>query len=192
MSKRKSDELSAAVLPIDRIAGTCKIRVHPQHLDANIHEYIKNKLKKQLERKWTEKHGYVERVTMLPLTAPGRVDTKSGYTEFTVQYRAEACKPHVGQRLRAHITLATKLGIHFETAPLQLFMYERQLAPSFAFVDSAYRCAKTGTTFSIADECSVVIVGTRWSDNQWVSVCVCVCVCVFVCLHAQLFISSAT
>lgn len=161
-----------AALPLRKqIHSSLKMRILPQDLDANILHHMERKLKAKLEKKWSERHGYVENVELLPLTTAGVIDAKSGCTEFVVQYRATACKPHVGQRLVARVTHVTKLGVHFEAGPLQLFMHEKMIPASYIYTDGAYKCQRTGATLQRdGAEQHVTVIGTSWTDNCYVSV----------------------
>jgi DNA-directed RNA polymerase subunit E'/Rpb7 len=168
---------ATSALATNFVNGTIKIRIHPQHLNGSVKEHITKQLKKQLEHKWSERLGYVDSVEPLVVPAYGRIDPRSGFVEFTVDYKASTCKPFLGQRLRARIVLVTKLGLHFEAGPLRFFMIEKMLPASYAFVNGTYMCAKTGTVFKHGDEHDVVVVGTSWSDNQWVCACMYVRAC---------------
>lgn len=151
-----------------RIFATTKIRVHPQYLNTDILKHLDEKLKQKLEHKWTEKFGYIEFVDMLR-SDTGKIDSKSGFTEFNVDYSGIANKPFVGQILLATVTNVTKLGIHFEHGPLQFFMHEKMIPSSYIFANSYYKCQRTGFTIRRGAQMRIKIVGTSWSDNKYVS-----------------------
>lgn len=143
------------------------LHIHPQYLDSSIGNYVKSLLESQLEKKWSETHGYVTDVRMLPLKSAGRINAKTGFTEITVEYRAKSCKPIIGEVISAEIALITKLGIHFVSGPFKLFMHEKMLPSSFSFVDDVFRCSRTGVTLQKNAHMNVKIVGTSWTDGEY-------------------------
>lgn len=141
--------------------------VHPQHLGKSIVKHVQSQLESQLEKKWSEKHGFVHSVEMLPLRSAGRINAKTGFTEITVQYKAKSCKPVEGEILEAKINLITKLGVHFTSGPFKLFIHEKMLPASYVFIGDTYRCSISNRNLEKNQICSVKIVGTKWTDGEY-------------------------
>lgn len=153
-----------------QIKSLTRIRIHPQHLNHSIIDHIEEKLLSKLNNKWTQQFGFLTDVQMLPMTSPGRVDTKSGFTEFLIEFCATANKPHIGQLVSAAIvTNVTKLGVHFQCGPLTFFTHEKMIPSTYTFSNNMYKCQKTGATLKRGDERNLKIVGTSWTDNCYVS-----------------------
>lgn len=170
MNKRKLDIFENDSLVTKKIRSSTLMRIHPQYLNKQLLPYIESKLISQMQHKWTEEFGFIRNVQMLPLTQTGKADTKSGYVEFLVNYNADAIKPFTGQIMEAVVSNVTKLGIHFESGPLKLFMHEKMLPSTYFFVNNLYKCQKTGATLKKGDKKLVKIVGTSWTDLQYISI----------------------
>lgn len=147
-----------------------KIRVHPQDLGADICKHIEHKLHRQLEQTWSERHGFIETVEMLPITESGRADSNSGFTEFNVEFVATTHKPQKGEIVSATVQAVTNLGVHFHAGPLKLFMHEKMLPPSYSYIEDTYVCQKTGAKIECGQTILVRIVGTRWTDGEYLSI----------------------
>ena len=141
--------------------------IHPQHLGTSIVKHVKSQLESQLERKWSEKHGFIHNVEMLPLQSAGRINAKTGFTEITVHYKASSCRPIEGEILNAKITLITKLGIHFASGPFKLFLHEKMLPSSYFFITDTYRCSISGACLEKNQILNVKIVGTKWTEGEY-------------------------
>ena len=146
------------------------LHIHPQYLNAQIGEHVRGLLHARLENKWSELHGFVTDVKMLPLNGAGRINAKTGYTEITVKYKAMSCKPVVGKSLSAQVVLVTKLGIHFVSGPLKMFMHEKMLPSSYSFIDDNFHCSITNTNIKRDDQINVKIVGTSWTDGEYMAI----------------------
>ena len=143
------------------------LHIHPQYLDSQIGQHVKKQLESRLEHKWSEAHGFVTDVEMLPLTNAGRMNAKTGYTEITVHYRAKSCKAVIGKNIQAEVTLVTKLGIHFSAGPLKMFLHEKMLPPSYVSLEDAFRCTYTDFVLKKGVVTTVRIVGTSWTDGEY-------------------------
>lgn len=141
--------------------------IHPQYLDASINEHVRSLLESMLEKKWSEAHGFITDVKMLPLKSAGRINAKTGFTEITVYYKANSCKPTIGETMTAQIQRTTKLGMHLKCGPFKLFMHEKMLPSSFSYTEDAFKCAKTGRILQAGVEVVVEIVGTSWTDGEY-------------------------
>ena len=114
-----------------------------------------------------EAHGFITDVKMLPLKSAGRINAKTGFTEMTVYYKANSCKPTIGETMTAQIQRTTKLGMHLKCGPFKLFMHEKMLPTSFSYTEDAFKCAKTGRILQAGVEVVVEIVGTSWTDGEY-------------------------
>jgi hypothetical protein len=52
----------------------------------------------------------------------GRVDYIKGGVNYDVIIQADVCLPHPGQKLKAPVTLRSKIGVHAETGPIKVLI----------------------------------------------------------------------
>ena len=107
---------------------------------------------------------------MLPITESGRADINSGFTEFNVEFIATTHKPQKGEIVDGTVSAVTNLGVHFQAGPLKLFMHEKMLPPSYSYTEDAYVCQKTGAKIEAGITLTMRIVGTRWTEGEYLSI----------------------
>ena len=52
----------------------------------------------------------------------GRANYVKGGVDYDVQFQADICMPHTGQRFKAPVTVRSKIGIHCETPPIKVLI----------------------------------------------------------------------
>jgi len=170
----KQDLYEHPTMSVRKINLLRKVRVHPQHLNRHLQSHITRKLKRDLEGTWSEKNGYVEHVQVERISSCGRASSSTGFAEFDVDCQATAHKPLSGEVLDAVVTCATNMGIHLCAGPLSMFLHEKMLPPSFTYNENGstgtYVCQKTGSIIKTAQSHKVKIVGSSWTDGQYVSI----------------------
>ena len=67
--------------------------------------------------------GFIERnsITLLNYSL-GRTNYTKGGTDYDVKFQADVCLPHPGQKLKARVTVRSKVGIHAETPPIKVLI----------------------------------------------------------------------
>jgi len=67
--------------------------------------------------------GFVQRnsITIVNYSL-GRTNYIKGGVDYDVQFQADVCMPHTGQRFKAPLTVRSKVGIHAETPPIKVLI----------------------------------------------------------------------
>ena len=52
----------------------------------------------------------------------GRTNYIKGGVDYDVQFQADVCMPHPGQKFKAQVKLRSKVGIHCETPPIKILI----------------------------------------------------------------------
>lgn len=67
--------------------------------------------------------GFVQRnsITIVNYSL-GRTNYIKGGVDYDVQFQADVCMPHAGQRFKAPVTVRSKVGIHAETPPIKVLI----------------------------------------------------------------------
>lgn len=67
--------------------------------------------------------GYIERNSItITNYSLGRTNYIKGGVDYDVQFQADVCMPHPGQRFKAPVKLRSKVGIHCETPPIKILI----------------------------------------------------------------------
>jgi DNA-directed RNA polymerase subunit E'/Rpb7 len=67
--------------------------------------------------------GFIERNSISLLNySLGRTNFTKGGADYDVKFQADVCLPHPGQKLKARVTVRSKVGIHAETPPIKVLI----------------------------------------------------------------------
>jgi DNA-directed RNA polymerase subunit E'/Rpb7 len=97
------------------------IRISPKQLQKNMQASILAELRGSFEGRCSSE-GFIQRnsITIINYSL-GRADFR-GYVSYMVEFQADVCMPHIGQRFMAPVTLRSKVGIHAESLPIKVLI----------------------------------------------------------------------
>jgi len=97
------------------------VRISPRYLQKNMQASILSELRRSFEGQCSAE-GFIQpnSVTIINYSL-GRADFR-GYVTYLVDFQADVCMPHAGQRFSAPVTLRSKVGIHAETPPIKILI----------------------------------------------------------------------
>jgi DNA-directed RNA polymerase subunit E'/Rpb7 len=139
-----------------------KVHIHSKFLQRNMQSSILAQLKMNYEGKCSAE-GYVQgnSVTILNYSL-GRTNYIKGGVDYDVQFQADICMPHTGQRFKAPVKLRSKVGIHAETPPVKILIPRDLHLGNEEFdnikVDEEIEFEVIGTQFKQQDR-DIIIVG---------------------------------
>lgn len=101
---------------------TKKVHIDSKFLQQNMAPQLLKQLKMDYEGRCSSE-GFISRnsITILTYTYP-RTNIIHGGVDYEVTFQADVCLPHPGQRLKAPVTLLTKVGIRAETPPVVILI----------------------------------------------------------------------
>lgn len=101
---------------------TKKVHIDSKFLQQNMAPQILTQLKMDYEGRCSSE-GFINRnsITILKYSYP-RTHYVRGGVDYDVTFQADVCFPHPGQRLKAPVTLRSKVGIHAETPPVKILI----------------------------------------------------------------------
>jgi len=139
-----------------------KVHIHSKFLQRNMEASILAQLKMSYEGMCSAE-GYIERnsITLLGYSL-GRTNYIRGGVDYDVQFQADVCLPHPGQRFKAVVKVRSKVGIHAETPPIKVLI-PRDLHMgnedfNKAEIDSEIEFEVVGSQFKQKDT-EIIIVG---------------------------------
>jgi DNA-directed RNA polymerase subunit E'/Rpb7 len=99
-----------------------KVHIHSKYLQRNMQASILAQLKMNFEGKCSAE-GFIQQnsVTILNYSL-GRTNYIKGGVDYDVQFQADVCMLHAGQRFKAPVTIRSKVGIHAETPPIKVLI----------------------------------------------------------------------
>jgi DNA-directed RNA polymerase subunit E'/Rpb7 len=99
-----------------------KVHIDSKFLQKNMQASILAQLKMNYEGICSAE-GFIERnsITLLNYSL-GRTNYTKGGTDYDVKFQADVCLPHPGQKLKARVTVRSKVGIHAETPPIKVLI----------------------------------------------------------------------
>lgn len=99
-----------------------KVHIHSKFLQKNMQASILAQLKMSYEGRCSAE-GYIQRnsITIVNYSL-GRTNYIKGGVDYEVQFQADVCMPHPGQRFKAPVKLRSKVGIHCETPPIKILI----------------------------------------------------------------------
>lgn len=98
-----------------------KVQITGKWLQKNMGPSILARLRQDFEGKCSAE-GYIQpnSITIINYSL-GRADFR-GMISYDVEFQADVCLPHIGQRFRAPVKLRSKVGIHAETPPIKVLI----------------------------------------------------------------------
>jgi len=99
-----------------------KVHIYSKFLQKNMQASILAQLKMNLEGKCSSE-GFIQRnsITIVNYSL-GRSNYIKGGVDYDVEFQADVCLPHSGQRFKAPVTVKSKVGIHCETPPIKVLI----------------------------------------------------------------------
>ena len=99
------------------------VHIEPKYLQRNMQAPILAKLKMNFEGKCSAE-GFIQRNSITIINWHiGRIDIKKDCGgNYVVQFQADVCMPHPGQKFKAPIVVRSKVGIHAETPPIKVLI----------------------------------------------------------------------
>jgi DNA-directed RNA polymerase subunit E'/Rpb7 len=99
-----------------------KVHIDSKFLQHNMNASILAQLKMNYEGMCSAE-GFIERnsVTLIDRSL-GRTNYTKGGSDYDVKFQADVCLPHPGQKLKARVTVRSKVGIHAETPPIKVLI----------------------------------------------------------------------
>lgn len=99
-----------------------KVHIHSKFLQRNMQASIIAQLKMNFEGRCSAE-GFIQRnsITIVNYSL-GRTNYIKGGVDYDVQFQADVCMPHMGQKFRAPVTVRSKIGIHAETPPIKVLI----------------------------------------------------------------------
>jgi len=101
---------------------TKKVHIFSKFLQSNMQASILAQLKMNYEGRCSNE-GFIQSnsITVLDYSL-GRTNYVKGGVDYDVEFQADVCMPHPGQRFKAPVTLRSKVGIHAETPPIKVLI----------------------------------------------------------------------
>lgn len=101
---------------------TKKVHIFSKFLQSNMQASILAQLKMNYEGRCSSE-GFIQSnsITVLDYSL-GRTNYVKGGVDYDVEFQADVCMPHPGQRFKAPVTLRSKVGIHAETPPIKVLI----------------------------------------------------------------------
>jgi DNA-directed RNA polymerase subunit E'/Rpb7 len=101
---------------------TKKVKIHAKFIQKNIQASLVAQLKGRYQGRCSAE-GYIHRDSLTIVNySLGRVDYLKGGVNYDVTFQADICLPHPGQKLKAPVTLRSKIGVHAETGPIKVLI----------------------------------------------------------------------
>ena len=101
---------------------TKKVKIHAKFIQKNIQASLLAQLKGQYQGRCSAE-GYIHKDSLTIVNySLGRVDYLKGGVNYDVSFQADICLPHAGQKLKAPVTLRSKIGVHAETGPIKVLI----------------------------------------------------------------------
>jgi DNA-directed RNA polymerase subunit E'/Rpb7 len=106
----------------ERRKMTKKVHIESKFLQKNIQASILARLKMTLEGRCLSE-GFIQNdsITLLNYSL-GRTNYIKGGIDYDVEFQADVCMPHQGQRFRVPVVLKSKVGIHAEQLPIKVLI----------------------------------------------------------------------
>jgi DNA-directed RNA polymerase subunit E'/Rpb7 len=132
-----------------------KVHIHSKFLQKNMQASILAQLKMNFEGKCSAE-GFVQRnsITIVNYTL-GRLNYIKGGADYDVQFQADVCMPHAGQKFKAPVTVRSRVGIHCETPPIKV------LIPRDLHIGNA-----DFENVNIGDDIEFEVVGSRFKQQD--------------------------
>jgi len=99
-----------------------KVHIYSKFLQRNMQASILAQLKMKFEGRCSSE-GFIQRnsITIINYSL-GRTNYIKGGVDYDVQFQADVCMPHIGQKFKAPVTVRSRIGIHCETPPIKVLI----------------------------------------------------------------------
>jgi DNA-directed RNA polymerase subunit E'/Rpb7 len=99
-----------------------KVHIYSKFLQKNMQASILAQLKMNFEGRCSAE-GFIQQnsITILDYSL-GRTNYIKGGVDYDVDFQADVCMPHAGQKFKAPVKVRSKIGIHAETAPIKVLI----------------------------------------------------------------------
>lgn len=99
-----------------------KVHIKSKYLQKNIDSSILYELKNNYEGKCLQE-GYIAKKSITIVNySLGRINYIHGGIEYDVNFQADICMPHAGQKFKAPVKLRSKIGLHAELPPVKILI----------------------------------------------------------------------
>ena len=137
------------------------VRIAPRYLQKNMQASILAELRRSYEGKCSAE-GFIHQSSITVINySLGRADFR-GYVSYLVEFQADVCMPHIGQRFKAPVTLRSKVGIHAELNPIKILIPRDLHIGNTEFdtikVDESIEFEVMGSQFKQTDT-EIIIIG---------------------------------
>lgn len=134
---------------------TKKVHIFSKFLQSNMQASILAQLKMNHEGRCSNE-GFIQSnsITVLDYSL-GRTNYVKGGVDYDVEFQADVCMPHPGQRFKAPVTLRSKVGIHAETPPIKILI-PRDL----------HLGQKDFESIAVGDEIEFEVVGSQFKQKD--------------------------
>lgn len=135
---------------------TKKVHIFSKFLQSNMQASILAQLKMNHEGRCSNE-GFIQSNSITVLNySLGRTNYVKGGVDYDVEFQADVCMPHPGQRFKAPVTLRSKVGIHAETPPIKVLI-PRDLHLGQKEFDSV----------EVGDEIEFEVVGSQFKQKDY-------------------------
>jgi DNA-directed RNA polymerase subunit E'/Rpb7 len=139
----------------ERRALSKKVHIYSKFLQKNMQASILAQLKMNFEGKCSAE-GFIQQnsITIVNYSL-GRTNYIKGGVDYDVQFQADVCMPHSGQRFKAPVVVRSKVGIHAETPPIKVLIPRDLHIGNSDFED-----------VKIGEEIEFEVVGSRFKQQD--------------------------
>jgi DNA-directed RNA polymerase subunit E'/Rpb7 len=139
----------------ERRALNKKVHIYSKFLQKNMQASILAQLKMNFEGKCSAE-GFIQQnsITIVNYSL-GRTNYIKGGVDYDVQFQADVCMPHSGQRFKAPVVVRSKVGIHAETPPIKVLIPRDLHIGNSDFED-----------VKIGEEIEFEVVGSRFKQQD--------------------------
>lgn len=98
------------------------VHLDAKFLQANIGQPLKRQLKMNVEGRCV-KEGFVSRDSCTVINySLGRLNYIKGGSDYEVQFQADVCMPHAGQRFEGIVNNRSRVGVHIDIEPMKILI----------------------------------------------------------------------
>lgn len=146
----------------ERRTLTKRVHITSKFLQKNIESSLLAQLKQNYEGRCIPE-GFIQQNSItITNRSLGRTNYIKGGIDYDVEFQADICMPHVGQRFKAPVKLRSKIGIHAETPPIKVLIPRDLHLGSKDFeevnVEDDIEFEVVGAQFKQEDE-NIIVVG---------------------------------
>ncbi|KAH7826247.1 putative DNA-directed RNA polymerase II subunit rpb7 [Monocercomonoides exilis] len=114
------------------------VEVPPQAFSPQIHDYIFEKLKREMSTSLSARYGFIVAIQKVLSISEGIIRAGTGVAVFTVKFNAIIFHPFVGEVVDGTVDRVTKLGLYVSVGPCIVFIGKGLFPPDFTFQPDEY------------------------------------------------------